>query len=336
MRIFLLGFVMTATFTSFFMAGFLLSGNATSIPVLGLKATPVPTPLSKYSIENLANSNLDSGKIKLGEVLENNDKFVSYKFQHKFTPDLVGSVSKTVTGVLNVPEKTGKFPLILMLRGYVDKEIYYSGLGTSSAARVFSNNGYITLAPDFLGYADSDTESSDILEARFQTYTTGMSLINSLGSLEKWDKENIFIWGHSNGGHIGLALLTITGKHIPTTLWAPVTKPFPYSILFYTDQLEDNGKYIRKELSKFENTYDIEEFSFVGFLGNIKAPIQIHQGGADDAVPVEWSNDFVDLLKDNSIEVGFFKYSAADHNMKPVWETAIVRDLEFFKKQLTN
>ncbi len=58
-----------------------------------------------------------------------------------------------MTGRLTIPVGEGKFPIILMLRGYVDQEIYETGIGTKNAANYFSANGYITVAPDFLGYA---------------------------------------------------------------------------------------------------------------------------------------------------------------------------------------
>ena len=85
-----------------------------------------------------------------------------------------------------------------------------------------------------------------------------LSILESLDSIKEWDEENIFFWGHSNGGQVALTILEITGKDYPTTLWAPVTKPFPYSILYYTDESEDKGKYIRRELSRFENLYNTD------------------------------------------------------------------------------
>ena len=63
-----------------------------------------------------------------------------------------------------------------------------------------SENGYITLAPDFLGYGGSDIESSNIFEARFQTYTTVLTLLKSIeenppqGWDNRWDKKNLFIF----------------------------------------------------------------------------------------------------------------------------------------------
>ena len=161
-----------------------------------------------------------------------------------------------------------------------------------------------------------------------------MSIVSSLQSIEKWDSKNIFIWAHSNGGQVALTMLTITAKTYPTTLWAPVTKPFPYSVLYYTDESADGGKYIRQELSKIEDNYDSDKYSFTNYLTKIEAPIQIHQGTGDDAVPSYWSSTFTKKLKDMGVDATYFEYPGADHNMKPVWDSVVERDLLFFQSHL--
>src|SRR5690606_21512717 len=137
----------------------------------------------------------------------------------------------------------------------------------------------ITIAPDFLGYAGSDENAANIFESRFQTYTLAISLINSIGNSsftkmtnQEWNKEDVFIWAHSNGGQIALTTLEATGKAYPTTLWAPVSKSFPYSVLYYTDEAEDKGKFIRHELAKFEDLYDTDKYSLDNYFELVKAP----------------------------------------------------------------
>ena len=289
-----------------------------------------PRPLDKYAIENLSKRPLNRNLISQGETLQKQkgDKgFTPYLFS--FTTD-----GKKVTGQLNIPDGTGPFPAIIMIRGYVDQKIYETGIGTRKAGVIFAEAGFITVAPDFLGYAGSEKESSDIFESRFQTYTTVLDLISSLRSINKWDNKNIFLWGHSNGGQIALTALEVTQGAYPTVLWAPVSKPFPYSILYYTDESDDRGKLIRHELAKFEETYDVELYSLTNYSDRIKAPLQIHQGTADDAVPIAWTNELVEKFKKMETDVSYFKYAGADHNLSPAWQKVVERDLAFFKKHL--
>ncbi len=288
-----------------------------------------PTPLSKYTIENLSQTNFLASKIEVGNLIKEYPEYSSYEYSMDFSPDLSGNTKK-VTGIINIPNKEGTFPIIVMFRGFVDQKIYTSGMGTQPSARVFAENGYITLAPDFLGYAESDKEAENVFESRFQTYVTAAVTLKSLGSVERWDKTNVFIWGHSNGGQIALTTLEITGLTYPTVLWAPVSMRFPASILYYVGDAEDGGKYLVSELSKFEETYDAEKFSLTNYLGNIKAPIQIHQGTADTAVPFWITDDLNKKLKEATVSATYIRYPGNDHNMRPNWDSVVENSLLFF------
>ncbi|MBX4206113.1 prolyl oligopeptidase family serine peptidase [Candidatus Microgenomates bacterium] len=284
----------------------------------------ISRPFDAYTIEKLSSKAYPSGKLNL-----NSDNST---FSFEFQPNPESKSVKTTTGTITIPERTGKLPLVLMIRGYVDQEIYTPGIGTKHAAEVFNKNGYITIAPDFLGYAGSSPNAENVFESRFQTYTTILSILNSLDQIEKWDGKNLFIWAHSNGGQIALTSLEITRKSIPTTLWTPVSKPFPYNVLYYTDEADDKGKLVRRELAKFEDIYDTDKYSIDNYYSNIVAPIQLHQGTVDDAVPVEWSRRLNKTLKALDKDINYFEYSGSDHNLQPAWNTVIQRDLEFFRK----
>jgi len=286
-----------------------------------------PRPLEKYAIENLVKTEFKASEINFDKVIKETENYTSKEFF--FNVD-----GKKVSGLINVPTGPGPFPVIVMYRGYVDQKQYYIGEGTQHAGEVFAQNGFITIAPDFLGYGDSDSESSDIFESRFQSYITAVTLLSSVKNIGEWDQKNIFIWGHSNGGQIALTTLEITGYSYPTVLWAPVSKPFPYSVLYYTDESDDRGKLIRSELAKFESDYDVEKYSLTNYLTNIKAPLELNQGTNDNAVPLSWSDLLSKNLKEASLDVDYIKYPGADHNMSPLWNSAVENSLNFYKKHL--
>jgi dipeptidyl aminopeptidase/acylaminoacyl peptidase len=199
-----------------------------------------------------------------------------------------------------------------------------------------ARNGFVTIAPDFFGFGGSDAPDSDVWWERFARPVQVLQLIASLPGTAGVDTTKVGIWAHSNGGQLALSVLEITGAEIPTSLWAPVSKPFPYSVLYFTDEFEDEGKYIRGELSRLERDYDVRDFSISDYFEKINAPIQIHQGAADDAVPYEWSEDLVAQLEENEVEVEYFEYAGADHNMVGSWDEVIRQDIEFFEEKLGN
>lgn len=290
----------------------------------------VTKPLQKYSFPNLKNTIPQASQIELTSVLEEQPAYIA----HLFTYIAEG---KHMTGQLNEPQMatpSGGFPVIILIRGYVDKEIYQTGIGTKNAAAYFAKNGYVTLAPDFLGYGGSDNPENDILAERFARPLHIMDLLASLNSVSFINPNRVGIWAHSNGGQIALSVLEITGKPIPTVLWAPVSKPFPFSVLFYTDEAPDQGKSLRKTIADFEQIYDAYEFTLDKYWDWLAAPLELHQGTADAAVPIAWSDELNTTLRDLKKDITYFTYPGADHNLRPGWDLAVTRNLAFFNSHL--
>ena len=292
-------------------------------------------PLDKYTYEKLKQARFAPSDITIGKTVKEPVDFKSLMFY--FNVD-----GKRVSGLINVPEKPGNYPIIVLFRGYVDREIYQTGIGTAHMGEFLAKNGFITLAPDFLGYGESDNPSSDPIEERFQTYTTSLTLLASLVNLNKAlassdsivsaSASKVGIWGHSNGGQIALSVLEISGATYPTVLWAPVSKPFPYSILYYTDDFDDHGKMLRRVVADFEKDYDSEKYSLTNFLDLINAPIQLHQGEQDEAVPFRWSENLADSLNKIDKKIEYFKYLGEDHNFSEGnWPLAASRSSEFYR-----
>lgn len=309
-----------------------------------LTPQPTPKPLLAYTFDNLKNTKFPETQITVGQKIAETSNSLSQMFSFS-VPQTPGSTTlKKVSGLINLPKKPGIYPVIVMFRGFVPQEIYQPGIGTQPSAKVFSSAGYITLAPDFLGYGQSDPPSINSFEERLQTYTTALTLLSSLPTLNTGleasysgkitaDTTKIGLWGHSNGGHIALSTLAISGVTYPTVLWAPVSKSFPYSILYYTDEFDDQGKALRLALAQFEKDYDTQQFSPSNYYSKIKAPLEINQGTADQEVPVWWSDELVNKLKKENIDVTYYTYPGADHNLQPNgWGTAVTRSLEFYTK----
>lgn len=303
---------------------------------------PQPTPLLAYSFDNLKNTVFPANPIRLGKVINQTADYTTQLFYFSVPEKPDSKTMKKVSGVMNFPNTPGTYPLIVMFRGFVPDDTYQPGIGTEPVAQVLATNGYITLAPDFLGYGESDKPSKDAFESRFQTYTTALALLSSLKTInQNFEKDydatiganldKVGIWGHSNGGHIALSTLEISGVAYPTVLWAPVSKSFPYSILYYTDESDDQGKFLRSLVAEFEQVYDADAFSPANYYDWIKAPIEIEQGQNDHEVPIWWSDDLVDSLKKYSIDVTYNTYPQADHNMLPNgWSQASVNTTNFY------
>lgn len=332
-------------FTASILLNIILAGGMyyLYLQIQGRQISPIPEgetkelPLEKYSYPNLKEATYLPETIKFGPIQDEEGSYVT----RLFTYEVEGL---SVSGIAHLPVEAGDYPVIIMVRGYVDKEIYTPGMGSNPSARYFAQNGFITLAPDRLGYGTSD-EAPDIEFAdRLLAYPTVLQLLanandlntslDQVGSTVHADQSSIGMWAHSNGGQIALSVLELSRQKIPTVLWAPVSKPFPYSILYYTDEFDDHGKYIRSAIAEFEGEYDVEKYSLSNYLDWISSPIQLHQGDSDDAVPMKWSDELYDTISSLEKDIEYFTYPSADHNMVPDWGKAAQSSLRFFDEQL--
>jgi dipeptidyl aminopeptidase/acylaminoacyl peptidase len=307
----------------------------------------IAKPLLVYTFANLKKTIFPKNQIIFGAVVSENNDFISQAFYFSVPKTPGSTIMEKVSGLANIPKKAGKYPVIVMFRGYVPDNTYQPGIGTQPVANVLAQNGYITLAPDFLGYGQSAKPSEDPFENRFQTYVTALTLLSSLANLNSGlnasysgkitaDLNRVGIWGHSNGGSIALSTLAINGGKYPTVLWAPVSVSFPYSILYYTDESDDQGKALRKTLADFETNYNTDLFSTANYYNWIKAPLEINQGTVDQEVPYWWSDNLVSILKKDNISVTYLTYPGADHNMLPNgWSDAALNTLDFYNQQFT-
>jgi len=347
-------------FAGGFIVGTVLDLNTDSLlnvsPFVNNKNTDTEKPYLAYSIPNLHKKTYQPSTLKIIEIISQGENFTSYLYSS------VDDEGRTMSGQLKLPEKISEVtPAILMLRGYVPPEFYETGIGTRNAANVFTKNGYITIAPDFFGVAGSDAEPEDPWVSRFEKPMQAANILKAIESSNfvtptelpesiatQSAKRPVGIWAHSNGGQIALTLLEITSESIPTTLWAPVTAPFPYSILFYADEQDDEGRSSRLWVNSLEKEYDLRLFSLSQHLNYLAGPIQLHHGWHDEAAPKPWSDEFIQKLslendrRESStdsaelapIKYEYFEYPIADHNMVPDWNTAVTRDLTFFNREL--
>jgi pimeloyl-ACP methyl ester carboxylesterase len=381
-----LSVALISSIAGFFTSQLLSKNNSELLtPFVALQEN-IGFPLLEYSIDNLKIRKYIPSNLTIESLITKENKYNSYVFSYI-------TLGKKMTGQINIPDKITQSPIqkhsaIIMIRGYVPQEIYQTGTGTKNAADVLANNGYITIAPDFFGYGKSDPEPEDSWQTRFEKPIAIIELLesiklngvptrpelsgnkiaeDSIQNEQKYKIDDIGIWAHSNGGQIALTTLEILDQEIPTTLWAPVTAPFPYSVLYFGDELEDEGKSQRKWISMFEEKYNAFDFSLTKHLNSLQGPIQIHHGNADDAALIYWSEEFVDKIEAENdkrakilaeeakeiktiettatnsgephelknleeIDLTFYKYEDTNHNMVPNWNKVIGRDIQFFNK----
>jgi len=303
--------------------------------------------LAQYNFENLKIRINTASEIKtIGKVLvvEEARKTVIKKYlkdgvrkENSFESRAISfeSNGKKISGMMNTPLiiSSKKMPAIIMIRGFADSEGYFVGSGSWKAADELARNGFVTVSLDFLGFGLSDGESRDILEARFEKPMGVLDLIESVKKLDFVDPDKIGIWSHSNGGQIAISVLEVTGGNYPTVLWAPMTNPFPNSVLDTIEENSESGQIVKNKIDEFEKEYDSKLYSIDNFYNWVGAPILIHQGTADVWCKVEWQQDLQNKLKELGKDVVLDIRDGNDHNLKQNWDEVMEQDVRFFKEK---
>ena len=289
----------------------------------------------KYDFDSLRNRKASFGKIVIGGKLKGVElrrKNINYEVKgFKSEKIIFESDGKKVSGMINIPQGgiSNKLPAIVMVRGYADKGEYYVGSGSWKMADYLAERGYVTVSLDFLGYAESDAETEDVLEARFEKAITLIDFIEAVKNIDFVDSNKIGIWAHSNGGQITLSVLEATGGKYPTILWAPMTNPFPKSLLDTADSGDDE---VKKMVDDFSKNYDPRRYAIDNYYEWVNAPILILQGTNDVWCKPEWQEEVVKSLKmkDKKAELKIFK--GADHNFSgKYWNQAAEVSINYFQ-----
>jgi dipeptidyl aminopeptidase/acylaminoacyl peptidase len=289
------------------------------------------------------------GTITIRQMLEQNEAFTRYYVDYP-SDDL------TITGILHVPAGEGPFPTIILLHGFIEQNGYWSGADTWQAAEFFAGNGYLTIAPDFRSWGESDTGHSFF---HMGLVADTINLISSLPSLPQADPGRLGLWGHSMGGGIATKVLVIDDRPAAAVLYAPnsaddadlIARWGPGCLPGQSLTLGDKCNpaeiiplglpepLVQNYLEAAADPDLLQQVAPINYLDAVSAPVQIHIGTADGAAlgetPPEWSEKLFAALAAAGKDVDYFAYPGQGHIfIGRDWELLMERSLALFDQQL--
>lgn len=298
------------------------------------EGTSVDIPASPLAIEALRTRDYPASELTIEQTLDpgaNYQRHIAYYTSDGFR----------IYGLLTVPNADmpeGGYPAILFLHGYIPPDTYVTTADYVATQDGLARSGFVTFKPDMRGHGRSEGEATG---AHFSE-TYAVDSLNAFSTLEAYDQVNpdrIGIWGHSNGGLIGLRMVTVTDRAKAAVFWAGVVGS-------YVDMLETHiaridflqrlsppvieGFRLPSENPEYWNT--IDPFFY---LDDITTPVQLHHGNSDSSVPVELSISLNNALLAAGKEVELFQYPGMDHNFfGEAFDEAMSRTVEFFRDNL--
>ena len=335
----------------------LIIETLTPSPVPTITRTPSPTPtieewISSFTIEGLRQHDYQSGEIHVRSTLDENEKYTSYLIDYP-------SDGLTITGLLQIPEGEGPFPVILLNHGFFSRSVYNSGDGTDRASVYLAEHGYITIASDYRSWGDSDVGESFFYSG---LVIDVISLLNAIPSIKEADPNRIGMWGHSMGGGVTMKVLTIDPRVKAAVLYSTVSADM-------TDVINRWGMGCFGDIAQGElivgcNSSDVipndlplnlqaayrfaasdedtlKEISPYYHLEDVTAPVQIHYGTEDgefiSGTPPQWSVKLTQALRDAGKEAEMYQYEGEGHSfIGQPWFDFMNRTLRFFDEYVKN
>lgn len=308
---------------------------------------PPAHPMAGYTIPGLRERAYPGGTIQVRSVLTTTGTFTRYYIDYP-------SDGLTITGIMQVPHGQGPFPVVILNHGYVPRERYWSGADTWNAAGYLNRRGYLTIAPDYRSWGESDLANS--------FFSTGqvidvLNLIGSLASFPEADVERVGVWGHSMGGGVATKAITIDPHIRAAVLYAPVSAdeaqvlgrwgtgcmgsvPDPSTDecagaeVLTSDIDEDLLVAYRDAASSPEFLYQL---SPANYFDLVAAPVQIHIGMDDTTTPPEWSAAIHRGLDRAGKKVEYYSYPGQGHAFEgESWLLFMERVADFFDRHLVH
>ena len=308
--------------------------------------TPEPsvnTNLYPLSIEAMRAKIYPGSDITIIETLSPGSDYNQYIASYK-------SDGLTIYGLLTVPLGTAPkngWPAIVFNHGYIPPEQYVTTERYVAYVAGFANNGYIVFKPDYRGNGNSQGQP----EGAYYSPAYATDVLNAISSIKKFKGVNpnkIGMWGHSMGGNITLRDLVVNTKDIKAAvIWGGVVGSYndlinnwqrhvPYVPSPRELTLRNSGRQmlIAKYGTPVQNPVFWNSIDPTSYVKDITAPIQLDVGGADEEVPVAFSQSLEQKLSAAGKTVEFYEYPGSDHNISQGFNLAMQRSIDFFNRYL--
>ena len=305
-----------------------VSPTATARPSATPSPTATPDPYAGLTIAALAARSYGGGLLEIVDTLEENEEFARYLIRYP-------SDGLLVYGFLSVPNEGARFPVALVLHGYIDPDVYEVETYTTRYADALVRAGYFVIHPNYRNYPPSDTGPNPYRIGYASDVLNLIGIIreqsqDAFGPLRRADATQIHLMGHSMGGGTALRVATVWPEAVDAVvLYAAMSgdEARNYARIAVWSDGEDGAFELAAAPAM------LSAISPIYHLDRLRAAISIHHSTADTVVPYEWSEQLCTLLADRSLPLECFTYYATPHTFRGSAETLFIeRMIAFFDR----
>jgi uncharacterized protein len=311
----------------------LIASVSTTIPLLDPTATR--DAYADLTIEALAGRSYGGGWLEIIDTVETNEIFARYLIKYP-------SDGLDIYGFMNVPHEGSKFPVAILLHGYVNPNEYDIVPYTRRYADALAEAGYFVIHPNLRNYPPSDS-GPDPYRIGYAIDVLNLIAIireqsrDPAGHLRRADAEDINLWGHSMGGGVALRVVVVNdAPYIRTALlYGSMSGDEEKN---YT-RIRDWSNYERGEFELAASPEKLRAISPLYHLDRVTAAIAVHHSLADEVVPVEWSEEVCEELiklyttRQIPYSPACYFYEAQPHTFRGQADLLFLqRTIEFFNR----
>lgn len=241
---------------------------------------------------------------------------------------------KQLLGILHLPKKEGKFPLVIFCHGFGASK---SRIKNVKLSRSLAKNDIASFRFDFEGCGDSE---GDLKNATLNSETEDLrSAVDFALKQKNIDKSKISFIAESFGALVILSYL-MRSKFPAKTLvfWAPALNQKELIKSWYTrkeiEKWEKQKYIIRKEkIMGIKYLKENQDKNYLSLLSEIKIPILIIHGDKDEIVPLSFSRKLTKTYKNIKLKV----YPSAEHKFEDYYiQQKLIKDsVSWVKKTFT-
>jgi uncharacterized protein len=316
----------------------------TASPTASETATPTATPtLHPMSILAARQRLYPGSPITIVETLEPGVNYYRYLAYYE-------SDGLKIYGLLTKPfgerPATG-WPAIVFNHGYIPPQVYRTTERYIAYVDDLARHGYIVYKIDYRGHDQSDGDATGAYGD--PGYTTDvLNAFSSLQAFPEADPQRVGMWGHSMGGFLTLRAMVISRQIKAAVIWAGVVGSYPDMVCCWrratpgvpTRTPDANFRsgwrntWMQLYGSPEENPGFWQGLSANSYLNDLSGPIQLHHSTADTEVPVKFSQDLYQAIRNTGLPVEYYEYPGDDHNLAHSFTLAMTRTLAFFDRYL--
>ncbi len=253
-----------------------------------------------------------------------------------------------IYGLLTFPQAempAGGWPAIVFNHGYIPPDEYRTTERYVAYVDALAKSGYVVFRIDYRGH----DRSEGVARGAYGDPGYTVDVLNAAAALRRLPQVNpqrIGMWGHSMGGFLTLRAMVIDPQIRAGVIWAGVVASYPDMATRWrrgsggptptppAGARRWRGEWTTLYGSPEQNPAFWNSLSANSFLKDLSGPLQLHHGGADDTVPLEFSVDLAKQVKEAGKTAELHVYASDNHNLSESFSLAMYRTIAFFDQYL--